>query len=344
MAINQHAPANITTKAAPKSLGNASLPNDTATAPIPQRQTLRVFAFSTQASWTPEAIAGIIFGVLMFLLGVIAVWQTQNRKLVFVRDVESRFMLPAFPTARVFQTDPDLWVPPYEPPQDFVCIADPPDSYANADIKTLTRQDLKKPAPKPEPKPKPPQPRDGYDVGTVTDMLPNTEGNRAWMLGGTGSENPEPKPKPPQPRDGYNVETGGTNMPGDTEGNDIWMLGGTGPKKPDPKPKPQQPRDGYDVETDLTDMLPDTAGNAAWMLGGTGPKKPEPKPKPPQPRDGYRDSPSSTAWMLGGSDSETLQPADAYQVEAPALASSLDDHKSIFSWLTDLHLNKALVI
>lgn len=87
MAVNQRTPANVTTKAASKASGNGALTNDTATAPIPQRQTLRVFTFSTQASWTPEAIAGIIFGVLMFLLGVIAVWQTHNRRLVFVRGM-----------------------------------------------------------------------------------------------------------------------------------------------------------------------------------------------------------------------------------------------------------------
>ena len=253
-------------------------------------------------------------------------------------DIESRLMLPTYPTARVFQTDPDLWVPPYEPPQDFVCIADPPDSYGTASIKALTGHELKKPAPKPEPLPKPPQPRDGYSVETnFMGMLPNA-GNGVCMLGGTAPDTSEPKPKPPQPRDGYGMETDRTSMPPDMDGNGVYMLVGTGPKKPEPKPEPPQPRDGYDVETDLTDMLPDTEGNGRRILGGTGPKKPDPKPKPPQPRDGY----SSTAWTLGGPDPKPLQPADGYQVNVRALMSPANNHKSMFPWVTDLR--KAWVI
>ena len=79
-------------KAVSQAPENGTIPDDPSTAPIPQRQTTRVFAFSTQSSWTPEAIASIVFGVLMFLIGLIAVWQTQNRKLVFVRGMH-RFSL-----------------------------------------------------------------------------------------------------------------------------------------------------------------------------------------------------------------------------------------------------------
>ena len=85
-------PAMLSIKAVSKAPENGTIPDDPSTAPIPQRQTTRVFAFSTQSSWTPEAIAGIVFGVLMFLLGVIAVWQTHNRKLVIVRGMH-RFSL-----------------------------------------------------------------------------------------------------------------------------------------------------------------------------------------------------------------------------------------------------------
>ena len=52
--------------------------------PMAQRQMLRVLTFTSQSSWTPEAIAGIVFGILMFLLGVIAVWQTRNQKLILI--------------------------------------------------------------------------------------------------------------------------------------------------------------------------------------------------------------------------------------------------------------------
>lgn len=78
-------PAIPSIKAVSKAPENGTIPDDLLTAPIPQRQTTRVFAFGTQSSWTPEAVAGIVFGVLMFLLGLIAVWQTHNRKLIFVR-------------------------------------------------------------------------------------------------------------------------------------------------------------------------------------------------------------------------------------------------------------------
>ena len=49
-----------------------------------QRQMVRVLAFTSQSSWTPGAIAGIVFGILMFLLGVIAVWQTRHQKLIVI--------------------------------------------------------------------------------------------------------------------------------------------------------------------------------------------------------------------------------------------------------------------
>ena len=49
-----------------------------------QRQMVRVLAFTSQSSWTPEAISGIVFGILMFLLGVIAVWQTRHQKLIVI--------------------------------------------------------------------------------------------------------------------------------------------------------------------------------------------------------------------------------------------------------------------
>ena len=178
-------------------------------------------------------------------------------------------MLPTFPTAHVFQTDPDLWLPPYEPPQDFVCIADPPGNYGNVSIKTLTGQESKKPAPKPEPSPKPPQPRDGYDVETdLTDMLPNTEGNDIRMLGGTGPKKPEPKPKPPQPRDGYERSFGPAAMIRRILGKGAWKQPNP---KPEPKPKPPQPRDGYRNRPSPT----------AWILGGSD-------LKPLQPVDGYQ--------------------------------------------------------
>ena len=247
-------------------------------------------------------------------------------------------MLPTLPTAHVFQTDPDLWVPPYEPPQDLVCIADPPDSYGNAHIKTLTGES----APKPEPKPKPPQPRDGYDMETdMADMLPNTEGNGIRILGGTGPKQPEPKPKPPQPRDGYDVETDLTDVLAKTEGNGMWILGGTGPKKPEPKPKPPQPRDGYGWSLSPAALVRAIIGKEAWKKPSP---KPEPKPNPPQPRDGYRSSPSPTAWDLGGSALKPLQPADGYQVEVRALVSPIDDTTPLFSWFNDRHQSKAWVI
>ena len=52
-----------------------------------QRQMLRVLTFTGQSSWTPEVIAGIVFGILMFLLGVIAVWQTRNHKLIVIGGI-----------------------------------------------------------------------------------------------------------------------------------------------------------------------------------------------------------------------------------------------------------------
>ena len=79
-------------KAVSKAPENGTIPDDPSTAPIPQRQMTRIFAFSTQSSWTPEAIASIVFGVLMFLIGAIAIWQTHNRKLVIVRGMH-RFSL-----------------------------------------------------------------------------------------------------------------------------------------------------------------------------------------------------------------------------------------------------------
>ena len=54
-----------------------------------QRQMVRVSAVTSQSSWTPEAIAGIVFGVLMFLLGVIAVLQTRNQKLIVIGGIVS---------------------------------------------------------------------------------------------------------------------------------------------------------------------------------------------------------------------------------------------------------------
>ena len=88
-------PAPPSIKAVSKASLNGTIPDDpSAAAFIPQRQTTRVFAFSTQSSWTPEAIAGIVFGVLMFLLGIIAVWQTHNRKLIFVRGVNPSLLSP----------------------------------------------------------------------------------------------------------------------------------------------------------------------------------------------------------------------------------------------------------
>ena len=83
----QTTPATPSIKAVSKAPKNGTMPDDPSSAFIPQRQTTRVFAFNSQSSWTPEAIAGIVFGVLMFLLGMIAVWQTRNRKLVFVRGM-----------------------------------------------------------------------------------------------------------------------------------------------------------------------------------------------------------------------------------------------------------------
>ena len=267
-------------------------------------------------------------------------------------DIESRLMLPTFPTAHVFHTDPDLWVPPYEPPQDFVCIADPPGSYGNASIKTLTGQESKEPAPKPEPLPKPPQPRDGYNVEAgFTNILPKTKGNGTWMLGGTGPKKPEPKPKPPQPRDGFDLETDLTDMLPKTEGNRIWMLGGTGPKKPQPEPKPKPkpkpnpkpppPRDGYRRSFGPAAMIREIIGKETWKKPHI---EPEPKPKPPQPRDGYKTNLNPTAWILGGPDAKPLQPIDGYQVEVRALVSPADDHTPIFSWFNDRYQNKAWAI
>lgn len=125
-------------------------------------------------------------------------------------DIESQVRLLTVPYARFVRTDPDLWVPPYEPPQDFVCIADPPSSYANNDDPVLDKQEPKKPAPKPKPVLNPPQPRDEYGVEVdLTDMLPNVASYHGWAVGVQEPEKPAPKPKPgpkpkpPQPRDGY---------------------------------------------------------------------------------------------------------------------------------------------
>ena len=51
---------------------------------IVQHLMSKIHAFNNQPSWTPTAISGIVFGVLMFLLGVAALWQTRDQKLIFV--------------------------------------------------------------------------------------------------------------------------------------------------------------------------------------------------------------------------------------------------------------------
>ncbi|KAG7009486.1 hypothetical protein G7Y79_00002g006010 [Physcia stellaris] len=215
----------------------------TAPAPAPQRQTLRVVVFGKQSSWTPEAIAGIVFGVLMFVLGLVALWQSRNHRMILIADIESHLRLHNVLAAPMLQTDPDLWVPPYEPPREFVYIADPPGTYADAPLLSWGGEGPKKPAPKP----KPPQPRDGYEVEVdLTDMLPDTGRNGMWTLGGEGPKKPQPKPKPPQPRDGYGVDLDECiDVLLSAKVDSICSLSGQGPQKPKPKPQPPQPRDGY---------------------------------------------------------------------------------------------------
>ena len=250
-----------------------------------QRQMVRVLAFTSQSAWTPEAISGIVFGILMFLLGVIAVLQTRHQKLIVIGgispclaliapqwmnvsadwglDIESNIRLPVMHCTHIIEADPNLWVPPYEPPQGFVCIADPPDSYPGAHGRVLAGQEPKKPAPKPKPVTKPPQPRDGFEVDIdLANATPDTKDRHAWSFGGQESKTPAPKPKP----------------------------------KPKPKPPPPKHRDGYETTNKMADATPDTINQHPWNFGGQGPKKPAPKPKPnpkpvpPQPRDGYATS------------------------------------------------------
>ena len=276
-AIARPTPAPPTVKVVSKRPMNDTLSNDAATAPAPQRQTIRVVVFGKQSSWTPEAIAGIVFGVLMFVLGLVALWQTRNHRMILIAgnwavaacknpadrstDIESHLRLHNVLAAPMLQTDPDLWVPPYEPPREFVCIADPPGTYADAPL-------------------------------------------LSW--GGEGPKKPAPKPKPPQPRDGFEMEVDLTDMLPDTEKDGIWSLGGEGPKKPQPKPKPPQPRDGYEMDIDRVDTLLNNRVNGICSLGGqTPPQKPKPKPQPPQPRDGYKSDLVSVAEGF-------LQPPDQY--------------------------------
>ena len=85
-AITHSTPATPTVKVVSKRPMNDTLSNDAATAPAPapQRQTSQVVIFGKQSSWTPAAIAGIVFGVLMFVLGLVALWQTRNHKILLV--------------------------------------------------------------------------------------------------------------------------------------------------------------------------------------------------------------------------------------------------------------------
>lgn len=322
-AVPSTAPTPPTVKAVSLAPESGTVPDDRATASAPQRQIIRIFAFRDQSSWTPEAVAGVVFGILMFLLGVVALWQTRNRKLVFVggrnchlqssgcsslahirADIKSHLRLHPVPAAPIIQTDPDLWIPPYEPPRDFVCIADPPESYSTASILALGGEGPKKPPPKPKPSPQPPQPRDGYDLEAgLTDILLETKSNDVGSLGGQGLSNPKPKPKPkpepkpPQPRDGYELEVDLTEILLETKSTDVCFLGGqklSNPKpnpepKPEPMPKPPQPRDGYSGSFSTMITSEEMKGDEAWTLGGVGAEKPKPKPgpKPPQTVDGY---------------------------------------------------------
>lgn len=258
-------PATPTVKVVSKRPMNDTLTNDPATAPAPaaQRQTLRVVVFGKQSSWTPEAIAGIIFGVLMFVLGLFALWQTRSHRMILIAgnwavvackypadhftDIESHLRVHNVFTAPMLQTDPDLWVPPYEPPREFACIADPPDTHADAPLLSWGGEGPKKPTPKPKPAPKPPQPRDGYEVEVdLTDMLPDTGSDGIWSLGGEGPKKPQPKPKPPQPRDGYGMDLDDCiDKLLNTKMDSVCSSSGQGPQKPKPKPQPPQPRDGY---------------------------------------------------------------------------------------------------
>lgn len=79
-------PATPTIKVDSKRPMNDTLSNDPTTAPgpAPQRQTIRVHVFGKQSSWTPGAIAGIVFGVLMFVIGLAALWQTRNHRVLLV--------------------------------------------------------------------------------------------------------------------------------------------------------------------------------------------------------------------------------------------------------------------
>ena len=260
--------ATPTVKVVTKRPINETLANDPATAPAPaaQRQTLRVVVFGKQSSWTPEAIAGIVFGVLMFVLGLVALWQARNHRMILIAgnwaivackysadhsaDIESHLRLHNVLATPILQTDPDLWVPPYEPPREFACIADPPGTYAAAPLLSWGGEGPKKPAPKPNPVPKPPQPRDGFEMEVdLTDMLRDTRRDGIWTLDGEGPKKPQPKPKPPQPRDGYGLyldECIGMLL--STKVDSMCSLSGQGPQKPQQKPKPPQPRDGYKLD------------------------------------------------------------------------------------------------
>ena len=181
------------------------------------------------------------------------------------------------PCTHIIETDPNLWVPPYEPPQGFVCIADSPDSYPDAHARVLAGQGPKKPAPKPKPVPKPPQPRDGFEAEIdLANATPDTKDGHACNLGG-GQDTKKPAPKP----------------------------------KPSPKPAPPQPRDGYEIEIDVADAVSDTNNQHRWIFGGQGPKKPAPKPKPnpkpvpPQPLDGYATS-STRIFMIPQNQGKTF--------------------------------------
>ena len=259
-----------TTKAVTKAPENGTA---TSNPPAAQRQMLRIFALSGQSSWTPGTIASIVFGILMFLLGVIALWQNRNRKMMFVggnyhsmsnlkdvvtgktepsaklrTDIESYHLLPSTPYAHLVERDPDLWIPRYEPPREFVCIADPPDTHTNLPVQALGSNEPKNPLPKPQPAPKPPQPRDGYDLEVeLTDMLSDNKSNDILVIGDQEPKKPapKPKPKPPQPRDGYALG----EPPSAIRQERTCILGGEGVGKPaqEPEPKPPQPLDGYGV-------------------------------------------------------------------------------------------------
>lgn len=112
-------------------------------------------------------------------------------------DIESHPCSWDAPCVHTIEPDPDLWVPPYEPPRDFVCIADPPDTYANLSLWLQSSQDPKKPAPKPKPVPQPPQPREGYRLEVdLTDMQHDTESSGLSLTSGQPPRTPTVKSKP----------------------------------------------------------------------------------------------------------------------------------------------------